>query len=315
MRLQNYLTEAFNVAFFISPRGEIVGTPQTHIQQVITNPEKFGFNDGIIDHIYNFYGEKKGLEGKAREQILISLLNQGWIRLRRSKNFWTAQLKKLDGRSRKHLSKWAGALLDGKLGVNEIDPYIELKIIDIKGKMESSGLKQLQALAEGVDVSEIRVYEITELEDRPVEYITELFDKMVDVRVDVEKRNEFISYFQTSAHEFYFQADLIESDYGNRWIVTFSRYGGGAIGHQYNTLSDLDTKEALEVFSGVRKSLELFLDKYKPKVFVFEAEDDSHRKVYEKMAEQIKKRYGYRGQIRKVGGSRWDFDFFKREEE
>jgi hypothetical protein len=168
MRLQTYLTEAFNMAFFISPRGEFIGTPQTHIQQVIANPEKFGFNDAIIDHIYNFYKEPKGLEGKAREQILISLLNQGWIRLRRSKNFWTAQLKKLDGKSRKHLSKWAGALLSGKLGYNEIDPYVEMKVIDINGKMESSDLKQLKAMSESVDFSDAKLYDISELDDLPI---------------------------------------------------------------------------------------------------------------------------------------------------
>jgi hypothetical protein len=168
MRLKQYITESIRGAFFISPKGEIISTPQTHIQQVVTNPKKFGFDDGIIDHIYDFYNEPKGQEGKAREQILVSLLNQGWIRLRRSRNFWTAQLQKLDMKSKKNLSKWAGALLDGKLGFKELDPYVELKILDTEKLVSSSDLQQLRAMSEGVDIADVSLCEMTDLDDMPI---------------------------------------------------------------------------------------------------------------------------------------------------
>ena len=168
MRLKQYITESITGAFFISPKGEIISTHQTHIQQVVTNPKKFGFTDEIIAHIYDFYNEPKGQEGKAREQILVSLLKQGWIRLRRSKNFWTAQLQKLDMKSKNYLSKWAGALLDGKLGFNELDPYVELKILDLDKLVSSSDLQQLKAMSEGVEYSDVELCKIADLEDMPI---------------------------------------------------------------------------------------------------------------------------------------------------
>jgi hypothetical protein len=322
MRLQNYLTEAFNMAFFISPRGEIVGTPQTHIQQVITKPEKFGFNDDIIDYIYNFYSEPKGLEGKAREQILISLLNQGWIRLRRSKNFWTAQLKKLDGKSRKHISQWAGALLDGKLGYNEIDPYVELKIIDIKGRMESSGLKQLQGLTEDVDISDIRVYEISELDDRPIlkeyQYITELFDAPVENYTSEKTSHDFKARWtvtlephdewdKPSAYRYMFQA-YRDDEYRDDvlWAIDFARDMGY---HQYDTTKDMGQKEAMRVFAGVKKAFLEFVREYNPKYFWWSAEDKAHAKVYDIFSKHIKQKLGYNYQTKKVGryGTRYNF--------
>lgn len=202
MRLRQYIIESITGAFFISPKGEIVSTPQTHIQQVVTNPKKFGFTDEIIAHIYDFYNEPKGQEGKAREQILVSLLNQGWIRLRRSRNFWTAQLQKLDMKSKKYLSQWAAALLDGKLGFNELDPYVELKILDIEKLVSSSDLQQLRAMSEGVDITDISLCEVNDLDDMPI--LTEYsslaessydFKKLKKNRVQLEpgERDEVMS--------------------------------------------------------------------------------------------------------------------------
>ncbi len=317
MRLQDYLSEAFNyVAYFISPKGEIIRAPQTHIQQVVATPEKFGLYSEFIDHIYDYYGERKGDEGQAREQILISLLNQGWIRLRRSKNFWTAQLKKIDAKSKVHLSKWAGALLDGKLGYNEIDPYIELKILDINGRMDSSGLQQLKKMSEEVDYSNTRLYEISELEDRPL--IKELsMAKKVDVKLVIDYQDEFKTRFSTYSenderirHTVYeFDAWMVTYQDGpyekEMWVMSFNRGG------EYETQSDTSLAETIQVFSGVKKSLEMLLKSREPELFQFEAEDDKHRKVYDKMEKYIKMKYGYDGQSRKIGGM-YQYNFWKK---
>ena len=58
-------------AFFISPSGEIIYVRTTHIAQVISNPEKFGMSFEAIEKTYQQYGERIGLEGKARTDILI----------------------------------------------------------------------------------------------------------------------------------------------------------------------------------------------------------------------------------------------------
>jgi hypothetical protein len=70
-------------AFFISPKDEIIYCGESHISMIIKNPKKFGVSIEIIEYIYDTYNEKIGIEGKAREKILISLLNQGWIRIRK----------------------------------------------------------------------------------------------------------------------------------------------------------------------------------------------------------------------------------------
>ena len=58
-------------AFFISPSGEIIYVGTTHIAKVISNPEKFDMSFEAIEKLYRQYGEKVGLEGKARREILI----------------------------------------------------------------------------------------------------------------------------------------------------------------------------------------------------------------------------------------------------
>jgi hypothetical protein len=71
-----------NAAYWISPKGEIIYVKTNHIAEVIENPEKFGFTIEFIEYVYKHYNEKIGTEGKAREQLMIALFNQGWIRIR-----------------------------------------------------------------------------------------------------------------------------------------------------------------------------------------------------------------------------------------
>jgi len=130
-------------AFFISPKGEIVYTPTRHIQTVIRYPKKFGLDKEFIEYVYNFYNERMGQEGKAREQILLSLFKKGWIRLRRYRNFWSINLSILSNKTKSYLQKWASMLLKGKLEYEENDPYIDVKISQDSGKIISSDIKKL----------------------------------------------------------------------------------------------------------------------------------------------------------------------------
>ena len=80
----------FSPAYFISPKGKIVYVGTNHIAYIIRNPEKFWLSIEFIEYVYNHYNERLGMEGKAREQIILSLIDSGWIRIRRyGDRFWS----------------------------------------------------------------------------------------------------------------------------------------------------------------------------------------------------------------------------------
>lgn len=124
----------FTAAFFISPKGEIIYCGVKHITTIIQNPEKFGFDKFFIEYVYGFYNEKIGQEGKAREQLILGLIGEGWIRIRKyGDNFWTVNVNKLTRVVKQYLQKWAKGVLKGKDGVKEYDKTIPVKF-DIKNK-------------------------------------------------------------------------------------------------------------------------------------------------------------------------------------
>ena len=75
-----------NVAFFISSVGAILHVPDNHISTVIADPERFGLTMEEIRAVYDRHGEKVGTEGEARKELLLTIINQGWIRIRRYPN-------------------------------------------------------------------------------------------------------------------------------------------------------------------------------------------------------------------------------------
>jgi hypothetical protein len=83
-------------AYFIHPHGgQVIYVPHSHISLVISNPEKFNLNFDYIKTIYEKYGEKIGLEGRARREILLHLIDNGFIRIRKHKNLWKVNVKDL----------------------------------------------------------------------------------------------------------------------------------------------------------------------------------------------------------------------------
>jgi len=116
------------IAYWISPKGKIIDVQSKHIAEVIRYPEKFGLNREAIDFIYDTYNERIGQEGKARYQIMMLLFNKGWIRLRRYKQFWSINVKKLAGRTKSYVTDWAQKVLKGLHGFTENDPTMPVKI-------------------------------------------------------------------------------------------------------------------------------------------------------------------------------------------
>lgn len=97
-------------AYWINPRGKILDIGMgTHIDQVVASPKSFGLTDQYIKSVYEKFDEPVGLEGKAREQIMLGLIKDGFIRVRLVKNqFWIVNATRWTPKVKKALSVWAG---------------------------------------------------------------------------------------------------------------------------------------------------------------------------------------------------------------
>ena len=98
-------------AFFISPQGEVIVVPVSHIDAVIHDPHRFGITIEEIKEIYNKYNEKLGVEAKARAEILKKIIKQGWIRIRKHKNHWTVSLYRLGEKEKSYLCNWTSEMI------------------------------------------------------------------------------------------------------------------------------------------------------------------------------------------------------------
>ena len=117
------------VAYWISPRGEVLPVATSHIDVIIKHPEKFGLTRAKIEDIYDRYNEKMGTEGTAREVIIIDLLKKGYIRIRRYKNSYSLNVGKMSKKVKDILYDWANKLLNtGIAGMKERDKYMPINI-------------------------------------------------------------------------------------------------------------------------------------------------------------------------------------------
>jgi hypothetical protein len=134
-----------SVGFFISPDGMLIGVEGgNHISTVIANFSKFGLTIEQIQRLYTFFGEKLGVEGVARQQILTVLIQQGWIRLRRHQNkHWSVNINELTCHAIDFLEDWANKFLTGFAGWREPDPYMAVSITDRVGKIKRLSIKEM----------------------------------------------------------------------------------------------------------------------------------------------------------------------------
>jgi len=79
-------------AFWVSPQEQFHDAGRDlHIGMVIKQPNLFGMTRQTIDQTYERYGEKVNQEGDAREEIMVNLMRQGWIRIRKYRNHYSVQ--------------------------------------------------------------------------------------------------------------------------------------------------------------------------------------------------------------------------------
>jgi hypothetical protein len=129
-------------AYFIHPhKGQVIYVPHSHISLVISSPEKFGLNFDYIKTIYEKHGEKVGLEGRARREILLDLIDQGFIRIRKYKNHWKVNVKDIHmNATAKYLYRWAKSMI----GATN-DFYIDVLVEQKNGEVIKTDLKTLSS--------------------------------------------------------------------------------------------------------------------------------------------------------------------------
>jgi hypothetical protein len=93
-------------AIWISPYGRVYDVGISHVKFVFDNPDKFGLTEEDIRAAYERHGERLGIEGKAREEILLGLLRDGWIRARYNRDGWHIQLNRLNRDTKESIRSW-----------------------------------------------------------------------------------------------------------------------------------------------------------------------------------------------------------------
>ena len=124
-----------SVAFFLSPSGDLIHVAQNHISTVIAEPEKFGLTVEEIQNAYSRHGERIGIEGEARKELLLRIIADGWIRIRRYPNrYWSVIAPSFTPAVRERLRVWAADLLFGTGGFKEADRHMPVKISTPEGE-------------------------------------------------------------------------------------------------------------------------------------------------------------------------------------
>lgn len=127
-------------ALWVSPDGNLreVADGAYHINDVIQNPEVFGYTRKQIEALYNEYGERLGQEGDARDSLMTNLLKDGWVRVRVRRNHYSVQVWNFDPNTYTKLENLATVLIEDGINGEFASEHDELKVNALKtGKMKS----------------------------------------------------------------------------------------------------------------------------------------------------------------------------------
>lgn len=117
-----------SIAFFLSDTGDLIHVADSHIATVIREPQRFGLTTAQIEAAYLRHGERIGIEGEARKELLLKVISQGWLRIRRYRNHWSVTAQALTSATQELLRGWAEKMLSGTHGFREQDRYLPVKV-------------------------------------------------------------------------------------------------------------------------------------------------------------------------------------------
>lgn len=124
-------------AYWLHNSGKLIDVPMTHINTMREKPQVFGTTKKAIDSLYDKYGEKYNVEGKARREVMLKAIKKGWIRLREHtrSGTWYGNVSKIDNKNMKALQDWMRDMIDAGYAYNTI-PIIISDVLDGVGKMK-----------------------------------------------------------------------------------------------------------------------------------------------------------------------------------
>jgi len=127
-------------AFWVRPDGDVRVVPDGafHINDVIQNPELFGYTRPQIEALYNEYGERLGQEGDARDSLMTNLLKDGWVRIRVRRNHYSIQVWNFDPNTYTKLENLVSTLIEDGIKGEFASENDEIKVNALKsGKMKT----------------------------------------------------------------------------------------------------------------------------------------------------------------------------------
>jgi len=150
-------------AYWLNPFGMIFALDEEfkHIDYIIDNPDAFGLAKEQVYDLYDKHGEELYTEGKAREEIIKSLINKGWIRIRyyKKNDTYTLNMNSYNNRNCSYVSSWAEELYNQKKIFSEVKidvPDIPVKIFSIDDITKGKLYEQPEFMPEGIESGERR---------------------------------------------------------------------------------------------------------------------------------------------------------------
>ena len=120
--------------------------------------------------------------------------------------------------------------------------------------------------------------------------LNELFDTKVKVKKITDRRDEIIYKF--SIEDKVYNVIMVKAaPIAHIWeiIFTLDRLKGKTVEDEKTMLGITGTGDAIEVFSGVIKTVKMWTKEKKPEIFGFSAKEPSRKKLYVKFAKSIDK--------------------------
>ncbi|MFC2171907.1 hypothetical protein ACFLU6_04670 [Acidobacteriota bacterium] len=119
---------AFRDAYWISPSGEIILVGTSHIQELISHPERFGLTSSEVQDAYTKHRERLGLEGKAREELIRKVVAKDFVRIRKYGNEgYSITVHRLTEETKALIRGWAAQVLSGEIG-EEDDHFADVTV-------------------------------------------------------------------------------------------------------------------------------------------------------------------------------------------
>lgn len=125
----------YGAGFWINPRGRAFPVEQTHINTVFNHPSTFGFSDEELKTVYDRHGEPYRSEAEARTEIIITLIEKSWIRLRHyPRRGWTANVHELNDQSRRRITQFFRKIKDDIAGHGSVHIDMPTEALDLTTK-------------------------------------------------------------------------------------------------------------------------------------------------------------------------------------